>query len=172
MAEPTSRPPQIHPAMRVVMRLPGNNKDVDPWTGAERSHGPNHDESDPAFDENVGLMPPLGKTPGEVEAELSPPPRLDNPYVDPYAEPAGGPWYQFSIKELIFLTTLVAVGAAAARVLPPAPLACLVGVITFAVMWFTSAVQVRKRWVHVTCWGLLAMYLVTTMVALVRSWST
>jgi hypothetical protein len=169
MADTSPNPPRIHPAARVVMRLPGNNKDLDPWTGTERSRGPNHDESNPAFDENVGLTPPLGKTCAEVEAELRPPPRLDNPCVDPYLDEVNGPWYQFSLKELIFLTTLVAVGAAGARLLPPAPLACLVGVMTFAVMWFTTAIRVRNRWVHVASWGLLAIYVIAAIVALVRT---
>ena len=62
----------IHPARQVVMRLPDTDPDKDPWSGAAIESGRNLSDDTP-IDENVPLMPPLGKSPAELNAQFAKP---------------------------------------------------------------------------------------------------
>ncbi|MCA9266929.1 MAG: hypothetical protein KDA41_00585, partial [Planctomycetales bacterium] len=135
----------IDPQMRVVMRLPGDDHGKDPWTGRPQG-GERNLTDDTEIDENVAVRPPVGKTPAEVFAEHSEPPSLDDPLAV-YEAPALVP--QFSLQEILLLTTMAAVGFGGARALPAAPFACLVGVLAFVFLAVTTAANVRNRWVHV-----------------------
>lgn len=164
MATPSGRPLQINPAMRVVMRLPETDATKDPWTGAPNTRGRNFvDES--AIDENVALAAPEGKSPAEVLDELEGPQRFE--YVSEVADAPLKP--QFTLAELMILTTVAAVGLAGARVLPAGPFACLVGILGFVAMWLTGHYQIRHRWAQLGVWGLILMYVVVAAFAIIRS---
>ena len=168
MATPTNRPSQIHPAQRVVMRLPQSDATKDPWTGAPVTSGRNFD--DPSLvDENTPLAPPEGKSPAQLLNELEGPEFYDKIAANMAKladERPAKP--QFSLAELLILTTIAAVGLAGVRVLPAAPLAGLVGILAFVAMWLTGHWQIRHRWVHLAVWGLVMIYAIAAVAAIVR----
>ncbi len=153
---------RIGPPTWVVMRLPGDKREGPPPANAAE----NSASKLPDLDENVGLLPPEGKSRAELNAELFEPPDLHDPYADPESSLAP----RFTISDLLLLTTFAAVGMAGVRVLPPAPLAAFIGVITFFFFWLTSIYQVRGRWFRMAGWALATIYLIASAGAMVQSW--
>jgi prepilin-type N-terminal cleavage/methylation domain-containing protein len=169
MATPSNRPPHINPAMRVVMRLPATDATKDPWTGAPITSGRNFaDES--AIDENVALAPPEGKSPAELYGELEGK-RLADEIAQREAELAAvvPPKPQFTLTELLVVTTIAGVGLGGARVLPAGAFACLVGTMAVGALWLSGYWQIRSRWAQVAVWSLVGMYVIAAIVAIVRS---
>jgi hypothetical protein len=165
MATPSNRPPHIRPAQRVVMRTPDTDITKDPWTGAPITSGRNCE--DPSLvDENTRLAPAEGKSSAQLLEELEGP-RDERALAQQEVEPPARP--QFSLAELLVLTTIAAVGLAGARALPAGPFACLVGVLGFAAMWLTGHWQIRNRWVHLGVWGLVMIYVIAAAAAIWRS---
>lgn len=144
------------------MRLPDTPPDVDLWTRQPESSGRKL-EDDAAWDEDVPLAPPEGKTPAEIEAELGGEREFELPLDEPRAE------FRFSLAELFFLVTFASIGAAGSRVLPPAGFACLVGVLAFFWMYFAHSAQVRNRWVQMTGLALVVVYVMAAVEAIVRN---
>ena len=153
------------------MRLPDTDTSKDPWTGAAIESGRNLPDETP-IDENVTLMPPLGKTAAEVGAELADPIRpedlLDKQPEDEFSVES----VQFSLRDMLILMTIAGVGLAALRWLSPAPMAVVAGAVTLVFLWATHDQRLRGTWLRLTGLGLLTIYLIATASAIVRSlWS-
>ena len=160
---------RIQPSRQVIMRLPDTDASRDPWSGAAIETGRNLPDEAP-IDEDVNLMPPLGKTAAEVGAELADPIRpedlVDKSHDDEFARD----WMQFSLRDVMILTTIGAVGLASVRWLPPAPLAVVAGTVTLVFLWITHEQRMHNRATRLIGLGLLTLYLIATAAAIVNSW--
>jgi len=171
----TEDTPRIGPPRRVVMRLPDTDSGKDLWTGAAQpSEGELDDEAalaeNASIDENVPLMPPLGRTPAEVQAEWSEYPILEQVLAEQRRIEAERP-LQFTIGELLMLMTMAAIGLAGLRWFPPVWMSLTMGAMTVGFLWATTRYEIRNRAVHVAGWSMLSIYFVSLIAAIARTTS-
>ena len=153
---------QIHPARQVVMRLPDTDPNKDPWTGAAIDDPGRNLPDDSPIDENVSLLPPLGKTCAEVEAELTEPVRPEDylPLVD--EQESDHNWLQFTLSDILILMTACGVALGGARLLPTGLFALLAGLITLLFLAVVRDQQISRPRFRTIVIGLMTIYLVST----------
>lgn len=93
------------------------------------------------------------------------PPLLVTPV--PADKPAGG--LQFSIRQLLAMNVGVAVSLALLQWVAPELIAGLIGIVTLAALAAVSVIQPTQRWAYAVTWGLLLLYIVSALAALVHA---
>lgn len=164
---------RIEPSRRSVMRLADTDPDKDPWTGAARQTGRNLADEAP-LDENVALLPPLGKTPAQLGAELQ---RRETENIEALvarqleqerAQADARP--QFSLRQLLLLMTAASIGLAGVRLLPPGLFALAAGGLALLLLWLTTQYEIKQRWVHALGLAALSIYAASFVAAVVKAW--
>ena len=154
------------------MRLPDTDTDKDPWSGAAIDSGRNLPDETP-IDENVSLMPALGKTPAEIGAELTEPLEPEELLEDSADEGSDRDWMQFSIGDVLILMAAAGASLGTVRFLPPAIFALLAGGATVLFLMIARESQISRPRFRTIVLGLITIYLVGIISAIVRSvWAT
>ena len=161
---------RIHPARQVIMRLPDTDPRRDPWTGVPMAAGRNLD--DETIDENVALLPPLGKTPAELNAELSEPIRPEDYLEEEAHEESDRDWVQFTLSDILVLMTAAGVALGGVRFLPGGIFALLGGVAAVLFLVIFSDGQISRPRFRNIAVGLVTFYVVAIVAVIVNTaWS-
>ena len=157
----------IEPSRQVIMRFPDTDPNKDPWSGAAIETGRNFDDDTP-IDENVGLMPPLGKSSAELQSELTPPINPDNIEIEQEDDP-DQQWLQFSLRDVLILTTAACISLGAVRLLPPGIFALVAGGATLLFLLIAREQDISIPRFRAITVGLVTLYLIAMVGAIVQS---
>ena len=160
------RKDHIEPSRQVIMHLPNTDPTKDPWTGAAIEQGRNLSDDTP-IDENVSLMPALGKTPAEMGSELSPPINADDIVIE--REAADQPILQFSMWDLVILMTAAAGALGAVRILPPVLFALVAGAVTLVFLFIAHEQPISTTRLRTITIGLVTIYLFAMLGAILQT---
>jgi hypothetical protein len=124
-------------------------------------------------DEELSVGPIEGKTPEEAADELTGLPNLFVPSLVPEPEqPTRAAGMRFSLFELLAAMTFISIALAGATWLPLQPFVGVVGLCTlFMLLYFFLFDRPESRLAKLAWWTLVCTYLVSTAVALVRTFS-
>ena len=125
------------------------------------------------IDENVLLMPPLGKTPAEIGASLTDPIKPEDLVDENSGEESDQQWLQFTLGDILILMTAVGVALAGPQLLPSGVFALVAGAGTALFLMLVRDRQISPARFRTIVIGLLTIYLVATVATIVTTvWAT
>mgnify|MGYP006908277015 CR=1 FL=1 len=159
---------RIHPARQVIMRLPDTDPTKDPWSGTPLESGRNLDDDTP-LDENVAVLPPKGKTPAQIEAELTEPVAVDDLEDEDDPAEAERTWRQFTLADILVFMTAVGIALGGVRFVPTGIFALFAGVVTLLFLVLVGDRQISPRRFRNIVVGLVTFYVVATIATIVHT---
>jgi hypothetical protein len=127
-------------------------------------------ETTDAAGEDLAVGPIEGKTPDEAAEELTGLPNQFVPSLAPSPDEPAPTSLRFSLFELLAAMTFISIALAGATWLPLQPFVGVVGLCTlFMLLYFFMFDRPESRLAKLAWWTLVCTYLVSTAVALVRT---